>query len=282
MEEEENGEINFLDCKLSKKTFGDRTNILFSVFRKLTFTGLGMNFHSHTFFNFKMNNIKTMLYRAFSISSNWTGFTGEVEFLTDFFTNNGYPRNLVYNATRKFLNNKLNSVRLTTVNKMPFYHKFPFINNYSCNHIKTNYVTFLQRFYPQIDFKFIFSNNFTIRSCTKHKESLPRNLESGIVYLYTCGDCNATYIGSSIKALRTRICEHFSVSSRTGNPLARPLPSSIRDHIEQCKCLRSFDQFKILSRHNDINMLRMSETYEILERKPNLNMDNTSHPIVLV
>ena len=156
------------------------------------------------------------------------------------------------------------------------------MNNYVCNYIKKDYVNFLEKFYPQIDFKFIFSNNFTIKSCTSHKESLPRTLESGIVYQYNCGDCNATYIGSSIKALRTRICEHFSVSSRTGNPLARPLLSSIRDHIEVCSYSKSFEQFKILSRHSNVSILRMAETYEILEKRPNLNLDSSAFALHLV
>ena len=60
-------------------------------------------------------------------------------------------------------------------------------------------------------------------------------LESGIVYLFSCGDCNATYVGSSVKALKTRAFEHFAVSSRTGNYLAQPPASLVRDHLETCK-----------------------------------------------
>ena len=130
MEEEENNKINFLDCTLTKSENGNTTSIIFNVFRKLTFTGLGMNFQSHTFFNFKINNIKTLLHRAFLITSTWEGFTKEVDFLSKFFVNNGYPKNMVWNAVRKFLNKRFSSVSIATVAKMPLYHKIPFMNNY--------------------------------------------------------------------------------------------------------------------------------------------------------
>ena len=107
-------------------------------------------------------------------------------------------------------------------------------------------------------------------------------LESGIVYLFSCGDCNATYVGSSVKTLRTRICEHFAVSSRTGNYLAKPTASSIREHIESCECNRSYENFKILDRHNNNVTLRMSETYEIKVRKPNLNSEESAYPMLLI
>ena len=107
-------------------------------------------------------------------------------------------------------------------------------------------------------------------------------LESGIVYLFSCGDCNATYVGSSVKALKTRVSEHFAISSRTGNNLSQPTASRIRDHLEICKYDRSFENFRILDMHNENILLRMSETYEIKVRKPNLNSEESSYPTLLM
>ena len=166
---------------------------------------------------------------------------------------------------------------------MSFYHKIPFINNYSCNFIKNNYVKFLSVCYPQIDFKMVFTNNFKVQRLTKHKEKLPRFLESGIVYLFKCGDCNATYIGSSVKTLKSRASEHFAISSRTGNMLARPVASSIRDHLSTCKASIDFDQFSILDKQSDILSLRISETIEIKsKKKPTLNSDGSALPMLLM
>ena len=283
MEEEENNKLNFIDYSLSILNGIDTgIRIITSVFRKLTFTGLGMNFHSDTYFNFKLNNIRTLLHRAFSLSSSWDTFHCEVEFLTKYFLDNAFPRYITEKIIRYFLDKKFSNIRAITVGKMPFYHKMPFINNYTCRYIKKTFIPFLRQCYPQVDFNFIFCNTFTIKSCLRHKERLPMTLESGIVYLYSCGDCNATYIGSSVKALKTRASEHFAVSSRTGNYLSQPTASRVRDHLETCKYNRSFENFRILDMHNESILLRMSETYEIQVRKPNLNSEESSYPMLLM
>ena len=175
--------------------------------------GLGINFHSHTYFNFKLNNIRTLIHRAFALSSSWHAFHIELEFLREYFSNNVYPRNIIDSITKHFLNRKLNPRKETMVGKMPLFHKMPFVNNYSCRYIKKDFVHFLKQCYRQVDFNFIFCNTFTNKSSTRHKEKLPMTLESGIVYLFSCGGCNATYVRSSVKILKTRICEHCAVSS---------------------------------------------------------------------
>ena len=47
-----------------------------------------MNFHSYTFTNFKLNNIKTLLHRAYSLCSSWDEFHEEVTFLSQYFKEN--------------------------------------------------------------------------------------------------------------------------------------------------------------------------------------------------
>ena len=121
-----------------------------------------------------------------------------------------------------------------------------------------------------------------IQGLLNHKDKLPSTLESGIVYQYTCGDCNATYIGSTVKTLKARASEHFAISSRSGNMLARPPPSRIFDHIFECKSRKSFEDFKILDRLSDTNSLRISETIEIMQKKPNLNEDQSTYPLFLL
>ena len=165
---------------------------------------------------------------------------------------------------------------------MPFYHQIPFVNNYTCDFIKNNYVKFLSNCYPQVNFKMVFCNDFKIQRLTKHKEKLPVTLESGIVYLYKCGDCSATYIGSSVRTLKSRASEHFAISSRTGNMLVRPMASSIRDHLSSCDSGMDFSNFYILDKHKDMLTLRISETIEILNRKPGLNVDGSSFPLFLM
>ena len=77
MESENNNKLAFLDILIS------RSNGRFStgVYRKDTFIGLGLNFFSFCPLNFKLNSCKTLLYRAYSLCSDWFKFDEEVSTL---------------------------------------------------------------------------------------------------------------------------------------------------------------------------------------------------------
>ena len=65
IEKEQNSQLAFLDILVSKTNFGFST----AIFRKRSFTGLGSNFYSFCFSNFKINAIYTLIYRALSLTS---------------------------------------------------------------------------------------------------------------------------------------------------------------------------------------------------------------------
>ena len=140
----------------------------------------------------------------------------------------------------------------------------------------------IDKFYPHIDFRLVFSNTFTIKGVVNHKEKLPDGLCSGICYIFRCGACGATYIGSTIKCLRTRANEHLGRSSRTGSLLVKPLQSKVRDHIFTCESRVDQNNFKVLNSFNQQTVLRIAESLEIHFRQPNLNGDGSSFPLLLV
>ena len=57
IEYESNNQLPFLDVLV----YRNNDNFNTSVFRKKTFTGLGSNFYSHCFFNFKLNSLSTLI-----------------------------------------------------------------------------------------------------------------------------------------------------------------------------------------------------------------------------
>ena len=87
MDKECNGQLSFLDILVSRCN----GQFVTGIFRKKTFTGLGLNFFSHCSSIFKINSCKTLLFRAYSLSSNWLKFHDEVTFLKKYFTANCYP-----------------------------------------------------------------------------------------------------------------------------------------------------------------------------------------------
>ena len=162
------------------------------------------------------------------------------------------------------------------------YHTIPFINDKSANYVKNELTSLIKIMYPQIDFKPVFTNTRKIQGFLNHKDKVPDELRSCVSYKFTCGDCGALYLGSSLKSLRARAAEHFGISSRTGALLARPLQSSIREHIESCKYTKDINNFKVLREFQDQNTLRTFESIEIQITRPSLNIDNTAVNLFLL
>ena len=185
----------------------------------------------------------------------------------------------------KFLDLKCNTVSKpvkSEAKKLVIYQKIPFINDQCSKFLKQEIKKMIDKFYPHIDFRPVFFNTFTIKGLVNHKEKLPDGLCSGICYIFSCGACSATYIGSTIKCLRSRADEHLGRSSRTGNLLVKPLQSKVRDHIFTCTSRSDKENFKVLNTFNEHTLLRIAESLEIHYRKPNLNGDTSSFPLLLV
>ena len=186
---------------------------------------------------FKYSAIKTLIFRAFNISSNYQNFHLELEFLKNFFTNNGYPITVFYKIVNEFLNKTFNynnkNSNIFEVPKLELYFKFPFFGTQS-DKLKTELTNVLNKYFPYIKPKFIFINNFKTGNFFKFKDELPKDCVSGVVYKFCCPLCGGFYIGSTIKTLKCRVSQHNGTSCRTGLPV-KASHSSIRDHtIRSC------------------------------------------------
>ena len=244
-----------------------------------------MNFHSHTCFKYKLNNIRTLLHRAYTLCSSWISLHREVEFLIEFFKKNAYPEHIVFNIINKFLDKKCNNVVKPVkaeAEKLIMYQNIPYINDQCSKFLRQETRKIIDKFYPHIDFRLVFFNSFTIKGLLNHKEKLPDGLCSGVCYIFKCGACSATYIGSTVKCLRTRANEHLGRSSRTGSLLVKPLQSKVRDHIFTCTARADENNFKVLNSFNEQTLLRIAESLEIHYKKPDLNSETSSFPLLLL
>ncbi|MEL6606571.1 MAG: reverse transcriptase domain-containing protein, partial [Cyanobacteria bacterium J06614_10] len=157
---ENNGKLPFLDILICK----NNGNISTSVYRKPTFTGLGLSWFSFCPDIYKVNSIKTLLNRAYNISSNYLVLHEEIEKLRSYFINNHYKSETFFKIVREFLSAKFSIItthhsvpKLVKYVKLPFYGKVSFTLRKNLNEI-------LRNEFPAIDFRFIFTNNFTIGS----------------------------------------------------------------------------------------------------------------------
>ena len=277
-EVENNKSISFLDIKM----YNNPTGFTTEVYRKPTYTGLGLNFLSFIPEQFKINCIKTLLNRAYNITTTWKSFHEEITFLNTFFKNNNFPLHIVSNQVRSFLNYKCNQKSpVPTVPRDVKYIKLPFYGHTSYK-IRKELLNTLKHAYPAINFRIIFNNTFTIGSLFKFKDEIPTMLQSNVCYKYECSGCNAGYIGSTIRNLHTRICEHIGISNRTLYPLSTPAHSKIREHSEQTDHPIEKTNFTIIGRNSDSLSLRIAESLHIKLLKPELNSCDSSIPLYTV
>jgi len=278
METESGGRLAFLDTTVERH----QDHFSLSVYRKPTFTGLGTSFFSFTSYIFKVNAVRTLVHRAYHLSSTYLNFTIELDFLRNFFESNGYPKFLVEKVIRVFLD-KIFSPKpnIATVEREKFYISLPFIGPPSCKFVK-HFQRILPRYYPQINFKFSLKNSFRIRSLLNHKDKLPAELRSDIIYQYTCGICHDSYIGSSSKQSKIRFHQHLGRSFRTNNPLTSPSISSPRNHSENNDHPLKYCDFSIIDSASNEHDLRILESLYIYDRKPNLNIDQSAVPLHVV
>ena len=274
---EQDNKLSFLDIQIHRHLGSFET----SVFRKSTFTGLGQNFLSFSPKLYKLNAVRTLITRAFNVCSNYVNFHHDITFLLDYFTTNSYPNFVFYKILRTFLNDNFVPKPLyTTVPKDVKYVKFPYLG-FDSLYVRKKLQNILKHAFPQVKFHFVFSNSFTVGSLLRRKPVLPFDLNSGVVYKFTCAWCDLRYIGSSSRWIRHRILEHKGLSVRTGFPLSKPNFSSIREHSLSLDHPFTNQDFSILSFCPDRLDLLISESLFIKKMRPELNCNLSSFQLAL-
>ena len=127
------------------------------------------------------------------------------------------------------------------------------------------------------------TNGFTIGSLFNYKDRLPFDLQSSIVYQYSCARCaSGTYVGSTIRSIHMRIAEHRGRSFRTGKLLANPPHSAIRDHALHCGKTISSTDFKVIGQEKNENYLRILESILINTGESKLNKMDSAYPLKIL
>ena len=276
---EQNGCLSFLDICLRRQT--DKLEL--SVYRKQTFTGLGLSFFSFIPFSIKKAVVHSAVYRAFRLSSTYKSFDNELNFIRNFFRINGFPKYLIESVIKCVLD-KLFSPKIDTppsVAKLEKYIVLPYFGAKSIN-LKKDVVDLLAKYYPYLNLKVVLRNRFTISSLFHFKDRIPKCLRSGIVYKFSCSSCEESYIGSTYVRLYSRVCEHKGVSDRNQTMLLSPKNSSIRDHSHQCDTPFSIKDFTILDSEPTHSSLRLLESLYIHKHRPKINGNSSSYPLCVV
>ena len=212
METEQNQKLTFLDVLITRSNNKFHT----SVYRKPTFSGQGLSFFSFCNFRFKLNSIKTLLHRAYTICSSYISLDSEFNFLRQYFQNNGHALSLIEKTISKFLHSKFsNNDELKHIIKPKLYFVFPYFGSQS-EKLKHDLMSLFNKYFKDHQLQIILTNNSTIGSLFNFKDKLTKGMTARTIYKWGCPNCGAHYISSTSRNLYIRAAEHSGVSYRTG------------------------------------------------------------------
>ena len=114
-------------------------------------------------------------------------------------------------------------------------------------------------------------------TCLDSKIPLKKKILFGIVYCYTCSNCQVTYYGKTFQHFFTRASEHMGTSNLMGKHIKNAKETTISDNLLQCDSPITFDDFDILASNSNKFKLLIKESLLIKHDKPVLN--RTTFPL---
>ena len=247
LEKEGNKFLSFLDILI--KNEGNRFST--SVYRKKTSIGLFTQFDSYTPISYKIGLVRCLIYKAFKISSSYIIFHNELENVKILLQKNIYPKSVIDNQIKTFLDKQFTvDIGTTSEKQKTLHYSLPYIGHFS--HVtKKKLKHICESFCKDIDISMAFSP-LKLSSFFSCKNTLPKYLQSYIAYQFTCAGCKACYIGETKRHLNTRIEENLQE-----NP--------------QCQERVNFDCFEIIDCASSYFRLQIKEAMHINWKKLELN-----------
>uniref|UniRef100_A0A8D8YCD0 Helix-turn-helix domain-containing protein n=1 Tax=Cacopsylla melanoneura TaxID=428564 RepID=A0A8D8YCD0_9HEMI len=198
LEIENNSSLPFLDLNVIRNPDG---SIDTCHYKKPTYSGRLLNFHSNQPYSYKINCAKNLISRTLNLSDSKYHKTLIPEIYSTL-EENSYPRNLIKKLIQNRNSNHTHSNNNPT-NMPPVYYSFPYLGETSFKIEKT-----IKNIIPTIKFGHQSSNSLKSNFFSNLKDSIKKDDNSGIVYQLDCKDCPSTYIGESGQFLKKRMYQH--------------------------------------------------------------------------
>ena len=278
-ETEINNMLPFLDVKVIR----DNKSFITSVYRKPTFSGVYTNYDSFIPEIYKSSLIYTLLFRSYTLCSSWSLIDVEIKKLKGIMEKNSYPSHFIDRIIKRFLYRfyRKKEQQVSSNKKKQIQIILPFLGSTTRN-LQHNMNKTIKKYIPHLHVKIISRAATRLGSLFRFKDRVPSSLMSGAIYKFQCGNCNVTYIGKTKRHTKKRFSEHMGISPLTGKPVKGQCTTAIRDHMRQCRCSISNNDFTILGRDttNDFH-LKIKESLFIHLHKPGLNGQKRSIPLAL-
>ena len=184
-----NGKFSFWDVEVSREGKKFAT----TVYRKPTFIGACTHFDSFLPTTYEFSMIYSLVFRCFSICSNWTKFHNESVFLEDIFLKNVYPISFIDTYFKTFLDRLyFKRPQVLTAEKKTLTLVLPFLGKLSLQ-TKTRLQKVLKRTLSCSKMQIVFKNHINLSNVFHFKNRLPYDLMPCVLYKFQCGRCNASY-----------------------------------------------------------------------------------------
>ena len=252
---ETEGKLPFLDMLIDR----NNNKIVTSIYRKPTFTGLYTHFESFLPSVYKFGLLYTLLFRYFSLCSNYKLFHLEIVELKKIFLKNGYSSKFIDACTRRFLEKVFVLKELKdTVPRKELFLTLPYLGPLS-NKIHKRIKNVFQKVLPSHNVNIVYKIKCRMSHHFKFKDKMPSDLVSHIVYEYKCPSCNNGYVGETSVHSKVRWSQHLGISCFTGKPVSSN-STAILDHLKKDKCNSSLNNFRVIAKEVDHNRRMIKES----------------------
>ena len=152
IEKEKDSCLPFLDINI----FHENEKFATNVYRKKTLSGVYTNFKSFIPETYKIGLIKSLLFRCFSLCSDFIKFHHEIDELKSILYKNSYPRDLIDKCIKEFLDKILTPKPVvSTVTKKELIITLPYLGKLSLQ-IRTRINCIMKNKLPYCNVQFVF------------------------------------------------------------------------------------------------------------------------------
>ena len=125
---------------------------------------------------------------------------------------------------------------------------------------------------PGLKLKIVFSSPNRLRNGFRFKDRLPREMDSMLLYKFTCGTCNCTYIGETKRHFQVRSYEHMGVSLLTNNRYTYNAnnATAVNRHCHDLEHENNIDSLRVVGHASNKFHLRIKESLLISMVNPTI------------
>jgi len=253
---EVNDSLNFLDVSVTRID----NMLITNWFKKSSFSGRYINFHSNHPQQYKLNAIANLVDRAILLSDKRFHDTN-LNIVKNILINNGYPEKLINkqinNRYKRILHDRNSLNNDNTLNNKNQTLLVPFIGKVSCD---------IKRIFNNlVDVRFTVPRRLDIL-IKKGKDRLKDSQLTELVYKLNCKDCDKVYIGQTKRHMGTRIKEHLNNIKSTSNH------SVVTNHRLSYNHDFEWDKPNILHKEKNRKKREIAEMFLIKKFDNNINL----------